>query len=145
LFNVATGQWDTELLSVAGVRENQLPAVRSRTAVIGRVADSAAHDLSLPPDSAVVNGSGDGFLANVGSACELPEKISVTLGTSGVVRQSLGHAVLNPSSGTFCYRADAGVYLLGCAGSNGGNVLDWGRSIFGNMDGFGDDIPIFIP
>jgi gluconokinase len=145
LFNVATGQWDTELLNLTGVRENQLPPVRSRTAVIGHVADNAAHDLSLPPYSAVVNGSGDGFLANVGSASESPEKFSVTLGTSGVVRQSLSHAVLNPLSGTFCYSADAGVYLLGCAGSNGGNVLDWGRLIFGSLDGAGDDIPTFIP
>src|SRR5262249_19949046 len=55
--------------------------------------------------------------------------------------------MLNSSSGTFCYRADAGTYLLGCAGSNGGNVLDWGRRIFGSKDEseVSDDLPIFIP
>src|SRR5262249_20295867 len=114
LFNILTGQWDTELLGLAGIRENHLPPLRSRTAVIGCVDASAAHRLALPENAAVVNGSGDGFLANVGSACESPEKISVTLGTSGVARQTLGYAVLNASSGTFCYRADDGVYLLGC-------------------------------
>ena len=40
-----------------------------------------------------------------------------------------------------------GVYLLGCAGNNGGNVLDWGRSIFGNLEQARSavDVPIFIP
>jgi gluconokinase len=145
LFDILTGRWDTELFDLSGVRENQLSPVRSRTAVIGRVTGGAAHRLSLPQNASVVNGSGDGFLANIGSGCESPEKISVTLGTSGAVRQTLGYAVLNASSGTFCYRGDDGVYLLGCAGSNGGNVLDWGRSIFGSLDGAGDDVPIFIP
>src|SRR5207244_6661033 len=39
------------------------------------------------------------------------------------------------------------VYLLGCAGSNGGNVLDWGRSIFDKSKDAGTaaDLPIFIP
>src|SRR2546426_909288 len=47
---------------------------------------------------------------------------------------------------TFCYRADLNSYLLGCAGNNGGNALDWGRSIFGDLDTEASrDVPIFIP
>jgi sugar (pentulose or hexulose) kinase len=43
--------------------------------------------------------------------------------------------------------ADENAYLLGCAGSNGGNVLDWGREIFGGVTGAeaAADVPIFIP
>jgi sugar (pentulose or hexulose) kinase len=43
--------------------------------------------------------------------------------------------------------ADHGAYLLGCAGSNGGNVLDWGRSILGSLNGVepSTDPPIFLP
>jgi sugar (pentulose or hexulose) kinase len=73
--------------------------------------------------------------------------MAVTLGTSAVARQTVQYPVLNTSSGTFCYRADGSTYLLGCAGSNGGNVLDWGRQIFGSIDNgeVADDLPIFIP
>jgi gluconokinase len=148
LFNVVDGRWDLELTNIAGVTEKQLPPVQDRAAVIGRVTADAAREFSLPDTAVVVNGSGDGFLANIGSECESPERISVTLGTSGVARQTLNHAVLNSSSGTFCYKAANRAYLLGCAGSNGGNILDWGRSIFGTLDGSGlvvDNIPIFIP
>jgi gluconokinase len=147
LYNVIDGRWDAELLNVLGLNEDQLPAVRNRTDVIGWVAPLAARGLGLPDKAAVINGSGDGFLANIGSDCEVPSRISVTLGTSAAVRQALSSAVLDSSSGTFCYRAADGVYFLGCAGNNGGNVLDWGRSIFGNLDQgrIAADIPIFIP
>ena len=51
----------------------------------------------------------------------------MTLGTSAVARQSLTKPALDLLAGTFCYRAAEDAYILGCAGSNGGNVLDWGR------------------
>jgi gluconokinase len=148
LFNVVDGGWDMEILGLAGVTEKQLPPIQGRTAVIGRVTAAAARELALPETAAVVNGSGDGFLANIGSECESPERISLTLGTSAVARQTLNSAVFDSSSGTFCYKAADNIYLLGCAGSNGGNVLDWGRSIFGasgDSGSVGEDVPIFIP
>jgi gluconokinase len=148
LYNIVRGEWDSELLSLAGIQENQLPLVRARTELIGRVTGHPAREFGLAEDIAVVNGSGDGFLANVGSECESPERISVTLGTSGVARQATFRPVLDALSGTFCYRAADDAYLLGCAGNNGGNVLDWSRSIFGSSkeaESTAEDIPIFIP
>ncbi len=147
LYNILGDSWDAELLELAGLTENHLPPVRSRTELIGRVSTAAANEFGLPAHAVVVNGSGDGFLANVGSDCATPEKISVTLGTSAVARQTLPRPVLNSSSGTFCYKAAENTYLLGCAGNNGGNVLDWGRSIFGGLKdaGLSSDPPIFIP
>ena len=70
----------------------------------------------------------------------------MTLGTSSVARQTVTKPVLNLSSGTFCYKADEKEFLLGCASNNGGNVLDWARSIFGEVDSeTNDDLPVFIP
>jgi sugar (pentulose or hexulose) kinase len=117
--------------------------------MIGRITRQTMHAFGLPETAAVINGSGDGFLANLGSECESAERISVTLGTSGVARQTLDQGVFDPAAGTFCYKAAERDYLLGCAGSNGGNVLDWARSIFGaacrDAASAGDDVPIFIP
>ena len=54
------------------------------------------------------------------------------VGNLRVVRQTLGRPVLDLDAGTFCYKAgDEDAYVLGCAGSNGGNVLDWGRQVLG--------------
>ena len=147
LYNIVDGSWDSELLPLIGMSQKQLPAVRSRTDIIGRITAEAAAEFGLPDNVAIINGSGDGFLANIGSDCETPARLSVTLGTSAVARQTLSRAVVNASSGTFCYRAAGDVYLLGCAGSNGGNVLDWGRSIFGVLEDadLSVDPPVFIP
>jgi len=147
LFNVAQGDWDASLLDLLGISRAQLPAVSSRNGIAGRVTTAAASEFGLSPGSPVIVGSGDGFLANVGSDCEVPTRIAITLGTSAGARQTLRRPVFDSAAGTFCYRASEDAYLLGCAGSNGGNVLDWGRRIFGT---FSDEVPsadrpIFIP
>jgi len=147
LYNILEDRWDPELLQLTGLSEKHMPGVRSWTDIAGGVTAAAAAEFGLPANTPVINGSGDGFLANAGSGCETPAKISVTLGTSAVARQTFPHPVLNPSSGTFCYKAADDSYLLGCAGNNGGNVLDWGRSVLGTLEetGLSSDPPIFIP
>jgi gluconokinase len=146
LFNLSTNNWDITLLPLVALTPEQLPAVARRTDVAGRVTRNAAREFGLPQGMTVIIGSGDGFLASVGSDCESPSRIAVTLGTSGVARQSLSEPILNLSSGTFCYKADEGQFLLGCASNNGGNALDWGRSTFGEIEAVNsDDVPVFIP
>src|SRR5262249_32705894 len=127
--------------------DNYLPRICRRTEIIGQVTSSAAADFGLPEGVPVVAGTGDGFLANVGSDCEVPSRIAVSLGTSAVTRQTLFRPVGDSAAGTFCYRADEDAFLLGCAGSNGGNVLDWGRQVLGTpRDAISvEDPPIFIP
>jgi gluconokinase len=147
LFDITQGDWAREVLGILGLNRNQLPGIARRTEIVGRVTSSAARDFGLREGVAVVAGSGDGFLANMGSDCEVPSRIAVTLGTSAVARQMLPRPVVDLSAGTFCYRADEDGYLLGCAGSNGGNVLDWGRQILsGSQAGnTSENLPIFIP
>src|ERR1051326_5384465 len=81
LYSLIDGRWDAKLLNILGLTEDQLPPVRNRTDVIGRITPLAAREFGVPDNVAVVNGSGDGFLANIGSDCEVPSRISVTLGT----------------------------------------------------------------
>jgi gluconokinase len=147
LFNITEREWDRDVLQILGLHPEQLPSIRSRNAIAGSVTSKAASEFGLPGGTPVILGSGDGFLANIGSECEVPSKIAVTLGTSAVVRQTLPAAVLDSDAGTFCYRADENAFLLGCAGSNGGNVLDWGRGILGTPNELdaSENPPIFIP
>jgi len=146
LFNLNMNNWDATLLASVGLTSERFPAVTRRTDVAGRVTRDAAIQFGLREGMDVITGSGDGFLASLGSGCESPSKVAVTLGTSSVARQTVTKPVLNLSSGTFCYKADEKEFLLGCASNNGGNVLDWARSIFGDVDSeTNDDLPVFIP
>jgi gluconokinase len=97
---------------------------------------------------------GDGAAANVGSGCVSPERIALTIGTTGAIRviqndrgdretgrqgegeqanRSLSPLLLvSPSServpdGLWCYRVDRRRLLLGGATSEGGNVYAWMR------------------
>jgi gluconokinase len=146
LFNLNSNKWDTTLLPLIGLSSEQFPAVKGRTDVAGRVTRDAAGQFGLREGMTVITGSGDGFLASLGSDCDSASRVAVTLGTSGVARQTLSKPVLNLSAGTFCYKAGENEYLLGCASNNGGNVLDWARSIFGELENAkADDLPFFIP
>jgi gluconokinase len=147
LFNEQQRVWDSEILSLIEVAPACFPQVTSRDSIVGRVSKEGAAELALREGIAVVNGTGDGFAAHLGSGCEKSDSISVTLGTSAVVRQTMPRPVLEPAAGTFCYVADENAYLLGCAGSNGGNILDWGRTVLGESRNAqaGSDLPVFIP
>src|SRR5262249_40938962 len=120
LFNIVKADWDADLLDLIGINRAQLPGIGSRTGIAGRITSRASAEFGLAQGIPVVIGSGDGFLANLGSNSEVAEKIAVTLGTSAVVRQTLSRPALDNNAGTFCYRADEESYVLGCAGSNGG-------------------------
>ena len=147
LFSLESSGWDPQVLNLLDLPVEDFPAIASRNAVVGEIGLEAAQSFGVFKGIPVINGTGDGFAANIGSECETPDKISVTLGTSAVVRQALPRPVLNSTAGTFCYMSDQNAYLLGCAGSNGGNVLDWGRSILGTLNdaAASTDPPVFIP
>ena len=141
------GKWDQELVGIANLELPDLPAVMEPYAVAGSLRESAVERFGMPRDIPVVAGSGDGFLANIGSACTTPRRMAVTLGTSGVARQMVPAPALNAAAGTFCYRASSEAFLLGCASSNGGNVLDWARNSFGAIEAVSPEreLPIFLP
>ncbi len=147
LLDVREGKWDPELLGIANLELPDVPEIVSPYAAVGAVSEAAVARFGLPRGTTVVSGSGDGFMANVGSACTTPRRMAVTLGTSGGARQMVPKPALNPFAGTFCYRASRDAFLLGCATSNGGNVLDWARRSFGRVEPVaeGRAIPVFLP
>ncbi len=67
---------------------------------------------------------GDGAAANVGSGCTTPERIALTIGTSGAMRV-IQTSVPQVPAGLWCYRVDRRRALLGGATSEGGNVSAW--------------------
>jgi gluconokinase len=147
MLQARAGKWDEELLSLAGLELPDVPSIVEPQAIVGTVSESAVSRFGIPQGTAVVSGSGDGFMANVGSACTTPRRMAVTLGTSGVARQMVSTPALNANAGTFCYRASSETFLLGCASSNGGNVLDWARNEFGPIGSAPSEreLPIFLP
>jgi gluconokinase len=145
LLDLHSGKWHSEILDAVGLEPADLPQLSNPYATVRTVTEAGNAKFGIPAGTPLVNGSGDGFLANVGSGCVTPRRMAVTLGTSGVARQMVPAPALDPNAGTFCYRATSEAFLLGCASSNGGNVLDWARNVFGPVGPSNSDIPLFLP
>ena len=131
LLNFQTLQWDAEWLRVLGLRESELsPLTDIDTPLSGLKSPWAERWESLRkvPWFPTI---GDGAAANIGSGCDGPERIAMTLGTTGAMR-----VVLDPSTihhipeGLWCYRVDRNRSLLGGATTEGGNLFSWMRQTF---------------
>lgn len=134
LLDISTGRWSAGACALAHIGEEQLPPIVGRAEpVVGLRADWATRwpDLASIPWYPPV---GDGACANAGSGAIGPERMALTLGTSGAVRAildaPLGMPLVVPEH-LWVYRLDATRIVLGAAISNGGNVVAWFADLLG--------------
>ncbi len=70
---------------------------------------------------------GDGAAANIGSGCDHPKRIALTIGTTGAMRVVLPPAIPTVPAGLWLYRVTRERGLLGGATTEGGNLFAWLR------------------
>lgn len=130
VFDSSSWEWDDELLGVGLVRKDQLPDVNDATRSAPMRRDQA-RALGLPSGTPVVLGGMDGPLAQIGAA-GWDEKIATcTLGTSIAFRAATGARTPDPTRRAWCYPVSRTLWVVGGAGSNGGNVMEWAHDLVG--------------
>lgn len=72
---------------------------------------------------------GDGAAANIGSGCDAPDRVALTMGTTGAMRVVVGPELPEVPAGLWLYRVDGPRALLGGATTEGGNLFAWLRSL----------------
>jgi gluconokinase len=130
LWKQRENEYDSELLSFVGVREDQLAP--------STTLDKPA--CSLRPEFARrwprLNGIpwcpayGDGACNNVGSGCTTRDRLALMVGTSGAMRIVIRASEVQIPSGLWCYRVNRERFILGGALSNGGEVFRWVSKTF---------------
>lgn len=70
---------------------------------------------------------GDGAAANIGSGCDTPQRIAMTIGTTGAMRVVLPPEIPEVPAGLWLYRVTRDRGLLGGATTEGGNLFAWLR------------------
>lgn len=125
LMNVATLQWDEEILGRVGVRADQFSEPVSPLAVLEGITAQAAEETGLPRQVKIIVGAADGPLSNLGSGVVDERRMALMIGTSGAVRTTSSRPLLDPESRTWCYYLADGRWVPGGATNNGGNVLTW--------------------
>ncbi|WP_338875658.1 gluconokinase [Spirosoma sp. SC4-14] len=133
----ATGLFDTEkrtwykpALDFAGIRADQLSTPQPTTFDVAYEPDKkGAARTALPIGVKLYPGASDGCLANLGSGCVDADITTITIGTSGAVRQTVNKPERDPHGRLFCYYLDERngkpYYVVGGPTNNGANVLQW--------------------
>ena len=77
---------------------------------------------------------GDGVAANLGAGCSRPERVALSLGTSGAMRVVVPGTPAQTPAGLFVYRIDGERSLVGGALSNAGNLYAWLQRVLAEID-----------
>ena len=127
LLNRHSLQWDQTWLAALPIQEAQLsPLTDVNQPFTGLKAEWAARWPALagaPWFPAI----GDGAAANIGSGCDRPNRVALTVGTTGAMRVVLTDPPAQVPDGLWLYRVDGRRALLGGATTEGGNLFAWLR------------------
>jgi gluconokinase len=129
--------WDAPLLAASGVGAGQLADIREATAH-APLRPAAAAALGLPEGLPVVLGGMDGPLAQLGAAGFSDDIATCTVGTSVAFRAAVAARTPDPAQRLWCYPISGDHWVVGGAGSNGGNILDWVARLSGAEARLGD-------
>ncbi len=129
LFDAARLQWSKPALTYAGVRPDQLatpvPTTHQRPLAADAASSGNEPPLGLTTDVTLLIGASDGCLANLGAGAIQPGTATLTIGTSGAIRQTVRKPLRDEQGRLFCYILDETHYVVGGPTNNGGNVLEW--------------------
>jgi len=128
LLNVAGRDWSMEVVDALEIPQSWLPKVHEGTEITGTISESTAQLTGLKAGTPVVGGGGDQAAGAVGMGCVTPDKIGVTVGTSGVVFAPLNDYAYEPDGRlhAFCHSVPGKWHFMGVMLSAAGS-LQWYR------------------
>jgi xylulokinase len=128
LMNVAQRQWSDEVIDALDIPREWMPQAYEGTEVTGLVSAEAAALTGLVAGTPIVGGGGDQAAGAVGMGCVSPDKIGVTVGTSGVVFAPLAQYAYEPQGRlhAFCHSVPGQWHFMGVMLSAAGS-LQWYR------------------
>lgn len=148
MLNFRSLEWDKDWLNFLGLRESQLSPLTDIDSPLSGLKSPWAErwePLKKVPWFPTI---GDGAAANIGSGCDSPERIALTLGTTGAMRVVLDPSTIkNIPQGLWCYRVDRNRSLLGGATTEGGNLFSWMRQTLqlGSKEAVEKELTTMVP
>lgn len=129
LFNSIDFKWDEEILAFLQLSSSKLPRLVHPKTVFN-ISEKVALELGMKRNTKIMIGSSDGCLASLASAQQNSAAESLTLGTSGSIRQLSTTRYLGPEMESFCYYVDDDQWVVGGPTNNGGIALEWLSNLF---------------
>ena len=127
--DIETRDWSPEICEALGVDPAWLPRVHECSELVGTITAEAAASTGLAEGTPVAAGASDQAASGLACGVTSTGRISVTIGTSGVV---FAHADSPPRDPTgslhgFCHAVEGAWHWMGCMLSAGGS-LEWFRN-----------------
>ena len=115
LLNVGSRSWSEEIMDALGWPKEWLAEVTESTEVSSKISKTASVLTGLPAGTPVVAGGGDCAAQAVGSSIVEEGKVSVTLGTSGVVFAQSDEYRVEPEGKlhSFCHAVPGKWHMMG--------------------------------
>lgn len=117
-------RWDEQLLAALDLALGQLAPLVDLDEPLTGLSEPYARRWPALRKVAWLPAIGDGAAASIGSGCTTPQRMALTVGTSGALRL-VGPPPEHVPPGLWCYRVDRQTALLGGATSEGGNLYAW--------------------
>ncbi len=131
LFNKTMFKWEEEALDEAGISKEQLSTPVPPTYVCQGLPPALAQELGVRSDLPFVVGASDGPLANIGLGAMSSGDVTITIGTSGAIRQMSDTPRTDDKQEIFCYTVSEQLWVMGGPTNNGGSVLHWMKHVLG--------------
>ncbi|MBC7321117.1 gluconokinase [bacterium] len=121
--NIHSLKWDEDVLSIVGLKPEQLPEVFPPTHII----DGKKLKIDIPELKRIpfILGAGDGALSSLGMGAIEEKDVGIMVGTSGAVRTFATKPILDEKQRIWSYYFADGLWLIGGAINNGGITLRW--------------------
>ncbi|MBR6650678.1 MAG: xylulokinase [Clostridia bacterium] len=143
LLDVKNKCWSSEMLSLCGVTEEQMPALYESYDKVGQVKADIAEKFGFAGDVTVCAGAGDNAAAAVGTGTVGEGKCNISLGTSGTVFISSDNFGVDSTNGLHSFaHADGYYHLMGCMLSAASCNKWWQDEIIGTKDYKGEEAKI---
>lgn len=115
LFDVKNRRWSQEMLSIVGVKEEQLAKVFESYEVVGTLREDVAKKLGLNPSVKVIAGAGDNAAGAVGTGTLEHGMCSISIGTSGTVFIATDEFAVDDENAMHSFdHANGKYHFLGC-------------------------------
>lgn len=135
LMDVKNKCWSEEMLTICGIRRDQLATIHESYEVIGTLKKEVADETGLSEEVKVAAGAGDNAAAAVGTGTVGVGKCNISLGTSGTIFISNDTFSVDEHNALHAFaHADGGYHLMGCMLSAASCNKWWLQDIVGTED-----------
>jgi len=115
LLDVKHKCWSEEMISICGIKKEQLPKLFESYDVVGTLKPELAEELGLSKDVKIVAGAGDNAAAAVGTGTVGNSMCNISLGTSGTIFISSKEFGVDENNALHSFaHADGKYHLMGC-------------------------------